>query len=38
VHPRVVPLRLGDGTSRPRGVDLAEEEPRHLVHADLHHQ
>jgi hypothetical protein len=34
VHPRAVPLSLGDGTSVPLGVDPAEGEPWQLVHAD----
>jgi hypothetical protein len=33
MRPHVVPSRLGDGTSRPRGADLVEE-PWHLAHVD----
>jgi hypothetical protein len=34
MHPRAIPLHLGDGTSRPCGADLAKEEPWHLVRMD----
>jgi hypothetical protein len=33
VSPHAVLSRLGEGTSRPRGVDLVEE-PRRLAHVD----
>jgi hypothetical protein len=38
MHPRAILLHLGDGTLGPRGVDLAEEEPRQLVRMDLGHR
>jgi hypothetical protein len=34
VHSHTILLYLGDGTLGPCGVDLAEEEPRHLINVD----